>query len=172
MGAEFVLQHKIGTNLELIPSLNLQYRKVKAEIGDLNLSNDGFNWETKLITNYKIPAKKGLFKNLNLQLTGEYESREIIPQGYNREQYVIDFAFRKEFLKNNAATITFAVNDVLNSNRWGQIYDTENFYQDSYRRWNVRNFRVTFSYRFGKRDLFKKEERRGNGGNREGGMDD
>lgn len=153
MGAEFTLQHKIGENLEFIPSLNLQYRKVKAEIGDLNLSNEGFNWETKLITNYKIPSQTMLFKDLNFQLTAEYESREIIPQGYNREQYVIDFAFRKEFLKNKAATLTFAVNDVLNSNRWGQIYDTENFYQDSYRRWNVRNFRVTFSYRFGKRDF-------------------
>ena len=174
MGAEFTLQHKIGENLELIPSLNLQYRKVKAVMGDLNLNNDGFNWETKLITNYKVPSESALLKNLSFQLTGEYESREIIPQGYNREQYVIDFAFRKEFLKKNAATITFAVNDVLNSNRWGQIYDTEYFYQDSYRRWNVRNFRLTFSYRFGNRDfsLFNQEGRGRQGGGNDGGTDD
>jgi len=43
----------------------------------------------------------------------------------------------------------FNINDVFNMRRFGNIYDTEDFYQDSYRRWNVRSFRVTFSYRFG-----------------------
>ena len=169
MGAEFTWQQKFGDNLEIVPNLNFQYRKVKAVVGDLNLNNEGFNWEAKLITNYKLNSRSPLFKNINFQLTGEYESPEVIPQGKNREQYVVDFALRKEFLKNNAATITFAVNDVFNSRRWGQIYDTESFYQDSYRRWNVRNYRLTFSYRFGDRDfnLFKRP-----GGNERGGDDD
>ena len=133
--------------------MNLQHRKVKAVVGDLNLSNEGFNWEGKLIMNYKFTTKPQVLKNTSLQLTGEYESREIIPQGRNKEQYEMDFALRKEFLKNRVAAVTFAVNDILNSDRWGQIYDTENFYQDAYRRWNVRNFRVSFSYRFGKSDF-------------------
>lgn len=152
MGAEFTLNHKVGA-FEFIPNLNLQYRKVKAVVGDLNLSNEGFNWETKLIVNYKLAAKSVVFNNLNFQLMGEYESKEIIPQGKNKEQYLANFALRKEFLKNNAASVTFSINDVFNTNRFGQIYDTDNFYQDSYRRWNVRNFRLTFSYRFGKKDF-------------------
>ena len=107
-----------------------------------------------------------MVKGTSIQLTGQYESKEIIPQGRNKEQFESDFAIRKEFLKNRAASITFAVNDIFNTDRWGQIYDTENFYQDAYRRWNVRNFRVTFSYRFGKSD-FKiggQRENRGGGG--------
>lgn len=152
MGAEFTLQHKIG-NFEIIPNINLQYRKVKATFGKLDLNNEGFNWESKLILNYKLASKSSLLNNFNFQLNGEYESREIIPQGRNKEQYQLDFALRKEFLKNNTAAITFAVNDVFNSNRFGQIYDTDNFYQDAYRRWNVRNFRVTFTYRFGRSDV-------------------
>jgi outer membrane receptor protein involved in Fe transport len=169
MGAEFTLNHRLG-GFEFIPNLNLQYRKVKAMIGDLNLSNQGFNWESKLIVNYKLAAKSVVFNNLNFQLTGEYESKEVIPQGRNKEQYQANFALRKEFLKNNVASVTFSVNDIFNTNRFGQIYDTDDFYQDSYRRWNVRNFRLTFSYRFGKKDfnMF--------GGNREnrssGGDDD
>ena len=81
----------------------------------------------------------------------------------------MDIAFRKEFLKDKAATITFAVNDVFNSDRFGQIYDTEAFYQDSYRRWNVRNYRLTLSYRFGDKDfnLFRRP-----GGDRGNGDDD
>ena len=73
---------------------------------------------------------------------------------------------RKEFLKNNVASLTFAINDVFNTNRFGQIYDTDDFYQDSYRRWNVRNFRLTFSYRFGNKDfnMFGGNRERRNGG--------
>lgn len=153
MGAEFTLNQTIG-KFELIPNINLQYRKVKAVVNDLNLSNQGFNWETKLMFNYRFGVVKSpVFKNMSMQLSANYESREVIPQGRNKEQFVSDFALRKEFLKNKAATLTLAVNDIFNTNRWGQIYDTENFYQDAYRRWNVRNFRVTFSYRFGSRDF-------------------
>ncbi|HTE09289.1 MAG TPA: outer membrane beta-barrel family protein, partial [Flavitalea sp.] len=163
MGAEFTLQHRIG-NLELIPNINLQYRKVEATVGKLNLSNQGFNWESKFIVNYKLVSRAAFLNNFNFQLTANYESREVIPQGRNKEQFVTDFALRKEFLKNNAASITFAVNDLFNGDRWGQIYDTDNFYQDSYRRWNVRNFRVTFGYRFGKSDMnFNRNKKEGSG---------
>ena len=77
--------------------------------------------------------------------------------------YGIDLGIRKEFLKNKA-TFTFNINDVFNSRKRGTINDTENFYQDSYRRWDVRSFRATLTYKFGKADfqLFKK-----NGGNRD-----
>jgi len=92
----------------------------------------------------------------------EYESSEVIPQGKRKPQFSMDFAMRKDFLKGNKATITFSVNDVLNSRRWGTIYDTENFYQDSYRRWSVRSFRLTFSYKFGKSDFSLSNRKRDN----------
>lgn len=165
MGAELTLNQSFG-KFEMVPSVNMQYRKVKAVVGHLNLSNQGFNWESKLIFNYKFGGVKGVLKNTSLQLTGQYESREVIPQGRKKEQYEADFALRKEFLKNRAAAVTFAVNDIFNSDRWGQIYDTENFYQDAYRRWNVRNFRINFSYRFGKNDFKfgQHENRKGTAG--------
>ncbi|MGZ8524200.1 MAG: outer membrane beta-barrel protein [Chitinophagaceae bacterium] len=165
-GAEFVLQHKLGENFNITPSFNLQYRTVKANINDLDLSNEGFNWEVELSTDYKIRTKgKSIFNNLSFQLTGEYESAEVIPKGKRKPEYSVDFAMRKDFLKNNKATVTFGINDVFNTQRWGTIYDTETFYQDSYRRWNVRNFRITFSYKFGKADFsLLNKNNRGRGG--------
>jgi len=171
MGAEFTLNHRVG-NLEVIPNINLQYRKVKAMVGDLNLSNEGFSWEAKLIFNYRFSGREDFLKNLNLQLTGDYESREVIPQGRNKEQYEFDFAIRKEFLKNRALAVTFTVDDILNSDRFGQIYDTEDFYQDSYRRWNVRNYRLSISYRFGNRDFNLFGNQRNSQGQRGGADDD
>ena len=132
----------------------MQYQKVNAKINELDLSNEGFTYEAKLITNYKIITKRSrLFNNLGFQLIGEYESWEVIPQGKRKPQYSLDAAIRKDFLKNNKASLTLSVNDVFNTNRFGSVYDTENFYQDSYRRRNVRGFRLTLSYRFGKSDF-------------------
>jgi outer membrane receptor protein involved in Fe transport len=162
-GAEFTVQHKIGKNFDITPTVNLQYRTVRARINDLDLSNEGFNWDTKLSMNYKIEtAKSSLFNGLGFQLLGEYESAEVIPQGKRRPQYSVDYAMRKDFLKDNKATITFSVNDVFNTRRWGTIYDTETFYQESYRRWSVRSFRISFSYKFGKSDFSLSNKKREN----------
>jgi len=158
LGAEFTLQHKFTNNFDITPTINLQYRKVKADIGKLNLSNEGFNWESKLIVNYKIMDAKPLFNNLGFQLIGDYESPRVIPQGRRDREFDVDFALRKDFLKKNRASITFSVNDIFNTDRYGTIYDTENFYQNSYGRWNVRSFRINFTYKFGNAEfsLFKR----------------
>jgi outer membrane receptor protein involved in Fe transport len=152
-GAEFTLQYKTASGLNLTPSINMQYRKVNAHINNINLSNKGFNWDARLTANYKIKTEKPLFNNLSFQLMGNYESPRVIPQGRRLSEFSVDLAIRKDLLKNNRGTITFGINDVFNTRRWGTIYDTETFYQDAYRRWNVRSFRVTFSYRFGKADF-------------------
>ena len=82
LGADLTLQQNIAKNFEIVPNVNLQYRKVNADVNNINLSNEGFNWEAKLIANYKIEAPNSwLFKNLGFQVTGEYESPEVIPQG-------------------------------------------------------------------------------------------
>ena len=165
-GAEFTLQQKFGENFELTPSLDLQYRTVNANVKGLDLSNEGFSWEAKMTVNYKIVTeKKSFFNDMSFQLMGEYESSEVIPQGKRDAQYQVDLAMRKDFLKNKKGTLTFAVNDLFNTNRYGVIYDTERFYQTSYRRRNVRNVRLTFSYKFGDANfsLFRKGNDRGGG---------
>ena len=84
-------------------------------------------------------------------------------QGHNKSVYFADFALRKDFLKGSKASFVFNVNDIFNSRRFINIYDTENFYQEAFRRRNVRSFRVTFTYRFGKSDfkLFKRNREEG-----------
>ncbi len=60
MGAEFTVQKKLFNNFEFTYNLDLQYRQTSAKVDDVDLSNAGFTWNTKLITNYKIitEAKK------------------------------------------------------------------------------------------------------------------
>ncbi len=164
-GAEFTVQQKWGENFDITPTANLQYRTVKAAANGIDLSNKGFNWDAKLIVNYKIVAKRyPLFNNLSFQLSAEYESPEVIPQGKTKSEFDSDFAIRKDFLKDKKATLTFGINDIFNTRRWGNVYDTPSFYQDSYRRWSVRTFRLSFSYRFGNAD-FSLLNKKGGGSN-------
>ncbi|MEP7230985.1 MAG: outer membrane beta-barrel protein [Ginsengibacter sp.] len=159
MGLELTLQQKFSKNFDVTPSFSVGYRKVNANVNQQNLSNEGFNWSTKFTANYKIETKNpSVFNKLSFQVTGEYESPRIIPQGKRLEQFDSDFALRKDLFKNNKGSLTFAVNDIFNTHRYGVIYDTETFYQESYRRWSVRRFRITFSYKFGDSEfsLFKK----------------
>ncbi len=151
MGAEFTLQQKLGKAFDFTPTVNLQYRKVRGQIGDLVLDNEGFNWEAKLILNYRLLPRNdaSFWKDLSLQAIGEYESREVVPQGVNIPNYSLDMALRKDFLKAKKATLTFSVQDVFNSLRFGSELETGTFYQESWSRRNVRSFRVVFSYKFG-----------------------
>jgi outer membrane receptor protein involved in Fe transport len=160
LGVELTLQHRFNSQFEMIPTVDMQYRKVNANVDALQLSNSGFNWESKLTLNYRINKTKGIFSNLGLQLIGEYESKEVTAQGRNLPQYGADFGFRKEFLKDKKASFSFNINDIFNTQRWANVYDTEAFYQESYNRRNVRSFRVNFIYKFGKDNfnIFKREE--------------
>jgi phosphoribosylaminoimidazole-succinocarboxamide synthase len=99
-----------------------------------------------------------LFNNLGFQLIADYEAPRVIPQGKTKAEFATDFAMRKEFLKSKAASVSFSVNDIFNTRRFGTIYDTDDFYQDSYRRWDIRTCRITFSYRFGDTDFFRKKD--------------
>ena len=164
-GIELTLQQKFSTNFDITPSMNINYRNVKAGAAQQNLSNEGWNWSSKLTANYKIETEHpSLFNKLSFQLTAQYESPRVIPQGKRLERFDSDFGLKKDLFKNDKGSITFSVNDILNTHRYGVIYNTETFYQESYRRWNVRNFRITFSYKFGNSDFSLFKRNRDNGG--------
>jgi outer membrane receptor protein involved in Fe transport len=160
LGVELTLQQKLGKDFNITPSFNLGYRKVNAGQGAQDLSNDGFNWSAKFSSDYKINTKNesSVFNKIGFQLRADYHSPRVIPQGKRLERFEADFAMRKDLFKNNKGSLTFSVNDIFNSQRYGVIYDTENFYQEAYSRWRVRNFRLTFSYKFGDSEfsLFKR----------------
>lgn len=159
-GIELTLQQKLGTNFDITPSVNIGYRKVKANAKTLNLSNEGINWNGKLTANYKIIARNenAVFNKMGFQLTTNYHSPNVIPQGKRLERFSMDFAVRKDLFKKDKGSLVLSINDLFNTQRYGVIYDTESFYQEAYSRRRVRSFRLTFSYKFGDADfsLFKR----------------
>lgn len=164
-GLELTLQQKFGNNFDITPNVNIGYRKVNADQNSLDLSNEGFDFSAKFTSNYKIKTENpsNAFNNLGFQLTAEYRSPRVIPQGKRLERFSSDFAVQKDLFKNNRGSIIFSVEDIFNSHRYGVIYDTPTFYQESYNMRHVRSFRLTFSYKFGNSDftLFKQNSDRG-----------
>jgi hypothetical protein len=149
------------------------------------------SWFGKLNNNFKLP------KNFTIQLSGDYQSKTVLPpggsgggggrgfgggmmfggpttasQGYIRPNYGMDIAIRYEFLKNRAASISVNMNDILRTRRQNIHSESSFFAQDVFRRRDPQVVRINFNWRFGKFDpnLFKRKnlKNQGDGGATDG----
>ncbi len=121
----------------------LEYTTVQLRgMGDI--SNRGLNWDTKLLASYELPKKWAL------QVNGNYRSPRIIPQGTRISNYGADASVSKEI--NKQWSLVLSVNDMFNTRRWGSEYDTPFFIQSDSRRREMRNARLTVTWKFGERD--------------------
>ena len=56
-------------------------------------------------------------------------------------------AFSKDLFKQKAS-LTFSINDLFNTQRRNLESTTPTFYSNSYYRWRVRSYNLSFTYRF------------------------
>jgi hypothetical protein len=137
----------------------------------------------------KMNAAFKLPKNYSIQLSGDYRSRSVLPQGgsggrgggfgggggggffggaqttaqgYIDANYGVDIAIRKDFLKDKAASVTLSVNDIFRTRVYSTYSSSEFFIQETSRRRDWQVFRLNFNWRFGKLDasLFKRKNTR------------
>ena len=82
-------------------------------------------------------------------------------QGTIKGFSTVDFAVKKDFLKNKAASVTASISDIFNTRQYELNQLSPGFAQDYIRKRESRIFKINFSYRFGKFDasLFKKKKR-------------
>jgi outer membrane receptor protein involved in Fe transport len=190
-GLELTSRNKLTKWWELTSNLNLFASDVK--IDDPQQPDQGrlTSWFGKLNNNFKLP------KNITLQVSGDYQSKTILPpggsggggggrggfgggmfggasasQGYVRPNYGVDLAVRYEFLKNRTASISINMNDVLRTRRQDVHSESIFFTQDAFRRRDPQVLRINFNWRFGKFDanLFKRKnmKNQGDGGAMDG----
>jgi hypothetical protein len=161
-----------------------------ATINATNITNAGnstqrLSYFAKWNNNFKLP------KNFSIQLSGDYQSKSVLPQstgggggggrggggggggmfgggpqpsaqGYVNQNYGFDFAIKKEFLKNKAASFTLSVNDIFKTRKYSYYSYSTIVTQDYSRTRDQQIFRLNFNYRFGKLDvsLFKRKNMR------------
>lgn len=184
-GLELTSRNKLNKWWELTSNVNLYTSDIKINDPSQPEQERLTSWFAKLNNNFKLP------KNITIQVSGDYQSKTILPpggsgggrggfgggggmfggggasasQGYIRPNYGIDMAVRYEFLKNRTAAISVSMNDVLRTRRQDIHSESSFFVQDVFRRRDPQILRVNFSWRFGKFDpnLFKRKSTRGDG---------
>lgn len=176
VGLEITGKNKVTKWWDITSNINLFNVSLYAENIAGTRNNRLFSWFAKMNNSFKI------YDGFTLQLSGDYQAKTILPansgrssidgfgggiygftqnlaQGYIKPIYGVDIAIRKEFLKNNAASITLQVNDIFRSRTYETHAETTFFIQDNYRIRDSRVFRLNFNWRFGKFDaaLFKRK---------------
>lgn len=90
---------------------------------------------------------------------GGFGQAQSASQGYINAYYGFDLAVKKNFLKDNAASVTLSITDILRTRSIDQYSESPYFVQDYNRLRDPQMVRLTFAYRFGKIDanLFKRK---------------
>ena len=175
-GLEFVARNKITKWWDLTSNLNLFTSKINTGIAGQPEQDQFASWFAKVNNSFRLP------KNLTLQLSGEYQSRTVLPpggsggggggrgggmfggggggmfgqpsaaQGYVRANYGVDAALRYEFMKNRQASLSLNVNDIFRTRRSDIHSESPYFVQDVFRQRDAQVLRLNFNWRFGKFD--------------------
>ncbi|HEX5654426.1 MAG TPA: TonB-dependent receptor family protein, partial [Chitinophagaceae bacterium] len=186
-GVELTSRNNLTKWWEFTPNLNLYTSDVKIKIPGEPDQPRLTSYFVKINNTFKLP------KNFTIQLSGDYQSKTVLPpggsgggggrggghffggaasssQGYVRPNYGVDIALRYEFLKNRTASVSLNMNDVFRTRRSDIHSESTFFMQDAFRRRDPQVLRLNFNWRFGKFDasLFKRKNMRNQG---ESGMD-
>lgn len=159
-GWDNTFKTNIGKSWELTANANVFSLRVITN----DYNRQGWAANGKLIVNYKLPDGASIklkgkpFIKFSTQLMGNYESRQIMPQGYRKAVPFADFAFKAEAFK--VASLTFSVNDMFNTRRMVWVYEQPTYLQEMMRRRDARYFKVSLQFMFGKPDasIFKKSK--------------
>ena len=179
-GLELTSKNKVAKWWDLTTNLNLFNSTIQA--GNLvgGVTSSQVSWFAKINNNFKLP------KNFSIQLSGDYTAKTLVApggggnrggmggmmfgggsqpssQGYIKPVYGADFAIKKEFLKNNAASLTLQFSDIFRTKVYATHASSQYFVQDNQRRRDPQMVRLNFNWRFGKLDvsLFKRKNMKG-----------
>lgn len=179
-GLELTMKDKFISWWDLSTNLNLYQTDLKAGNVPGSVNQSQFSWFAKINNNFKLP------KNFSIQLSGDYQAKTIVPasssgggggnrgggggmmfgggnlpgaQGYIKPNYGVDIAIRKDFLKNNAASLTLQINDIFRTKLNATHAESSFLVYDTERRRDPQLMRLNFNWRFGKIDvtLFKRK---------------
>lgn len=175
-GLELTLKTKMNKWWDMTTNMNLFTSKINTGIAGQPEQDQFASWFAKLNNTFK------LFKNFSMQLSGEYQSKTILPpggssgggggrgggmfggggggmfgqatssQGFVRANYFMDAGLRYEFMKNKQASISLNINDIFRTRRSDIHSESPFFTQDVFRRRDPQVLRLNFNWRFGKFD--------------------
>jgi len=195
-GLEFTSRNPVTKWLEFTTNLNFFNSSINSSNLQVDLNNSLWSFFGKINANLKFPANitlqlAGDYRSKTiLPQSSSSGGRggggggwgggggggwggfvQTSAQGYIEPNYGIEFALRKDFLKDKKGSLTLSMNDVFKTKVFGSYSESQFFTQTNSRRRDWQVFRLNFNYRFGKVDasIFKrKNNRSGSDGMQEG----
>lgn len=146
-GLEIIGKNKLFRILDLTTTVNLFYYKLDAFRYVINgheiigNADEDFSWNARMTASVMLPW------SITMQITGRYNARRIIAQGYREPDYMLDIGLRKTFNKNWSLSIN--ARDLLDSRSRHSITINDNFHRDSKNSHGGRSFGFTLTYNFG-----------------------
>lgn len=166
-GLELVGKDKLFRILDLTTTVNLFYYKLDgfrylpqgASTPIVGNGDNNFAWNTRMIANLILP------KSISLQITGNYNSKQIIAQGTQAANYSLDAGIRKSFF-NKKLSLSINSRDILNSRSQETFTSGTGYFQNAKSWRNGRQVGFTLTYSFGNtRSSNKKQDKQPEGGN-------
>ncbi|WP_234998028.1 outer membrane beta-barrel family protein [Parabacteroides sp. Marseille-P3160] len=149
-GTEFILKNRFFQSLDLTTTMSMYYNKLEGftylpqgvEQPIVEEDNDNFSWNGRIIANMTLPYK------ISFQATGNFNSKQITAQGYQKASGSLDLGIRKSFL-DNALSFAVSARDVLNSRKRVSITSGNGFWQENSFQRIGRRIGFTLTYSFG-----------------------
>jgi outer membrane receptor protein involved in Fe transport len=154
-GYELIAKVSPWSALDLTANVNVYYRSIEGDPALGLLAISGYSWNGNLTANIK-PLKK-----LGIQIRGDYQGPQVIPQGTMKAIYGVDGGIKYDLTK----TLNFSLNarDIFNTRQFisNINYNTTSFTsnQVSDRRFSTRVVLATLSYRFGNNGISQKRNK-------------
>ena len=171
-GTELILKNNLFRMIDLTSTLNFYYNKLDgfsylpagATTPVVGEADEDFSWSARIIANVMLPW------GVSLQATGDYNSRELVAQGYRKANHAIDLGLRKSFL-DRKLSLTINTRDLLNSRKRETITSGSGFSQESVFARSGRTVGFTLTYNFGNmKGGSKRPDRQEQQNNGDGGM--
>ena len=146
-GLEIVGKNRLFKALDLTTTVNLFYYKLDAFkyiINGQTITGDAdenFSWNARMTANVMLPWA------ISLQLTGRYDAKRIVAQGYREPSYSLDLGLRKMF--NQHWSLSVNARDILDSRGRHTVTVNDTFYRYSENSHGGRTFGFTLTYSFG-----------------------
>ena len=141
-GLELIFSARAGKFFSGNISSNIFYNRIDATSLGYTGNKSIVSFSTNLNTTFTLT------KNTMLQLSANYRSARLTPQGKVYPNYLANVGVRQDLLKKKLS-ITITLSDIFATNRYKTDFNTKFFNQYSLSRRDVRIFYIGASYRFG-----------------------
>ena len=141
-GIEFNAKYSTNDWLSFNGDVNYNHFKREGTFDDTVFDFNADQWTSKLTAKFKLPAQ------IDLEVTGQYESKEQTVQGEQADQLYANMGVRKKISKGKAV-VNFSIRDIFAS----RVRESETIQPDFYiysRSLRGRFVTFGFSYGFGK----------------------